>query len=755
MDAMKKTTLLFNSLTRTSVVAAALCISLCLQAAKPQDAEPQGVTQYVNPFLGTGSIDNASLKGSIFPGAAMPFGMVQLSPDTEELPWNDSASAYDYAHTTIYGFTHTHLSGTGCMDLDDVLLMPSTISADKYADTPGTYSCAFSHDNEKASPGYYAVTLNDGIKAELTATLRTGVHRYTFPTDKVGSLMIDLYHSGMMGNRKFNIIRSQLRLVDNKTIEGYRLIQGWVPLRKVYFRVELSQPVEKCIMKNGVHKLEGSDLVNGRNIKCFLQFAQSGEPLQAKVAISATSIENARANMSENKGLGFDKISNLARQAWEKELGNIRIDGTDDQKTIFYTGLYHAYLQPNIVSDLSGDYMRTDYTIARLPKGETHYSTFSLWDTFRAAHPLYTILKQERIADMVKSMLRQYDTYGYLPIWQLWGEENYCMIGNHAIPVMVDAALKHISGVDAEKVYEAVKGTSLRDHPNSPWSMIKQYGYIPDDSLGQSVSILLELCYDDACVARLAKALGKTDDYELFNKRSASWQNIYDPSTGFFRARMSDGSWKKPFSPLDYGDNGNTPYTEANAWQYLWSVQQDVPGMVKTFGGAKAFEAKLDSFFTLSERTSYTNGNASGFIGQYAHGNEPSHHVCYLYDYIGKPQKTAQFVNEVIDKYYGTGPGGMSGNDDCGQMSAWYVFSAMGFYPTDAANGRYDFGSPQLRKVTISLPDGKTFTITSDRKGKADYKIGKAVLNGRRLNRTYITHNEIMGGGTLRFYMKK
>jgi predicted alpha-1,2-mannosidase len=449
-------------------------------------------------------------------------------------------------------------------------------------------------------------------------------------------------------------------------------------------------------------------------------------------------------------------VRRQADEAWEKELGNIRIDATKDQKTIFYTGLYHAYTQPNQISDLNGEYMKTDFTTGKLSDGDCHYSTFSLWDTFRAAHPLYTLLKQDRVAGFVNSMIRQYDTYGYLPIWQLWGTENYCMIGNHAIPVLVDAALKHIPGIDINKVYEAVKGSSMREHLNSPFKIWEKYGYMPEDLQTQSVSITLEMAYNDACVARLAKYLGKTEDYEHFNRRAHFYRNLFDKSTGFFHAKNSDGKWLEPFDPMQYGANGGNPFTEANAWQYLWYVPQDVPDFISLFGGAKNFEKKLDAFFTTNApANAEKNGNASGFIGQYAHGNEPSHHIAYLYDYVGKPEKGAYYANKVMNEQYLNRIDGYSGNEDCGQMSSWYIWSSMGFYPTDPASGRYDFGSPQFKQVTIDLPNGKQFVIKTNRQGRDDYKVKRIQLNGRPVKEHFITHDQIMAGGTLVFTMTK
>lgn len=722
--------------------------AICLSAGAQIDEQ---VTKYVNPFIGTGAVDDQSLSGANHPDASMPFGMVQLGPDLMDAPTGWHPSGYDYRLDRIYGFSHTHLSGTGCASLCDILVMPVTRPL---TDVPKShdYSSKFSHDNEKASVGYYQVKLLDsGINAEMTATTHTGMHRYTFPEGKDNVLVFDVYHSVDKENGRHRIHDSGLWLVNDTTLVGFRIMDDWQRIRKVYFYAVFNRPVKNSIFGNYL----GNDRVNGRACRCGLQFAPSSQPLLVKVALSANSIENAKANMlAENTGWDFDDVHRKAVAAWEKEMANVRIDGTYDQKCIFYTGLYHAFLQPNIISDVNGDYMTTDYVTKRLPKGDPgHFSTFSLWDTFRACHPMYTILNPGRVAGFVNSMIRQYDTYGYLPIWQLWGTENYCMIGNHAIPVLVDAALKHIPGIDINKVYEAVKGSSMREHYNSPFKIWEKYGYMPENLQTQSVSITLEIAYNDACVARLAKYLGKTADYEHFNKRAHFYRNLFDKNTGFFRAKNDKGEWIEPFNPLKYGGNGGNPFTEGNAWQYLWYVPQDVPDFISLFGGAKNFGKKLDTFFTYTTDNAEKNGNASGFIGQYAHGNEPSHHCAYLYDYINRPERAAFYTNKVMHEQYKNSPDGYSGNEDCGQMSSWYIFSAMGFYPTDPASGRYDFGSPQFKRVEISLPNGKKFIITSNRKGESDYIIKSAKLNGKTLKVPYITHQQIMDGGTLEFKM--
>lgn len=492
----------------------------------------------------------------------------------------------------------------------------------------------------------------------------------------------------------------------------------------------------------------GCTTATGRDVKAMLHFDGNDKPLVVNVGISAVSIEGARTNMeAEAPDHDFDAHREKARAQWQQILEKIEVEGTDEQKRIFYTGMYHAFLQPNTFSDSNGYYLRHDRSAAQLEHGQRQYTTLSIWDTYRALNPLYTMLTPERVAEITASMIRQYDELGFLPVWQLWGSEIYCMIGNHSVPIIADAVLKKIPGIDAEKAYQAVKGSLTTDHNGSPVEDYTRYGYVPADIYGQSVSMTLEMAYDDACAARLAKALGKDQDYRMFARRAQSYRNIFDPETGFFRPRDSHGRWVEPFNPLAYGANGDGPFTEGNAWQYLWYVPHDIENMIRLFGGKKSFERKLDKFFTLEEGYEEKNGNASGFVGQYAHGNEPSHHCAYLYSYIGCQDKTAQYVNEVINRFYNDSISGYASNEDCGEMSAWYIWSAMGLYPTDPTSGRYDLGSPQFRKVTINLPEGRTFVIETDRKQQSEYRIKNARLNGKRLGRHFITHEEIMAGG--------
>ena len=706
----------------------------------------QNLTRWVNPFIGTGAVQS-SLSGNNYPGATVPFGMVQLSPDTREAPDWAQASGYDYNDSIIYGFSHTRLSGTGASDFIDILLFP-TIS-DKRKST-------FTHQHEQARPGYYQVLLKDEkIQAELTASVHVGVHRYTCSDGDQLKLWLDLDHSANKGSWNRRIIQSQLRMVSPTVVEGYRIITGWAKLRKIYFHLEFSQPILSNQLYDGNRMYENTPVINGTELRGLFCFDKKwNKELICKVALSPVSIENARLNMAtEVPGWDFEYIARAAETSWEKELKKIIIQGTDLQKKIFYTALYHTMVQPNTMSDVNGEYMASDYVTRSVAKGEVHYSTFSLWDTFRAAHPLYTLIHTPRIPDFVKSMMRQYDYYGYLPVWQLWGQDNYCMIGNHSIPVIVDAVLKGVAGVDEEKAYEAVFNSSIVSHPNSPFEVWEKYGYMPENIQTQSVSITLEQAFDDWCVAQLAKRLGKEKDYNHFMKRSAFYRNLFNSKTGFFQPKNDKGEWIEPFDPYKYGANGGYPFTEGNAWQYFWYVPQNIPDLISLTGGNKAFVAKLDTFFTVSYQSGALNDNASGFVGQYAHGNEPSHHVAYLYACAGEPWKTQKYVAYIMNELYNDSSSGYAGNDDCGEMSAWYVFGALGFYPVNPVSGEYVIGTPMLEEAVIQLPGRKTFTVKAPRKEDNEVYICSMKLNGEKYTKNYITHQDIMKGGILEFVM--
>lgn len=725
-----------------------LLLSVCAFSLTLATLQAGEITKYVNPFIGTGAIDGG-LSGNNYPGATSPFGMIQLSPDTSEAPnWGD-ASGYDYNRNTIFGFSHTRLSGTGASDLIDITLMPTS---------SGRTSSAFTHDEEKARPGYYQVMLKDeNINAEFTTTQRNGIHRYQYPAGKDAEIILDMDHSADKGSWGRRIINSQIRILNDHAVEGYRIITGWAKLRKIYFYMEFSSPILTSTLRDGGRVHENTAVINGTNLHGYFRFGQlNGKPLTCKVALSSVSMENARQNMEqEAPHWDFDRYVAAADADWEKQLGKIEVKGTEVQKEIFYTALYHTMIQPNTMSDVNGEYMAADYTTRKVANNETHYTTFSLWDTFRASHPLYTLLEPERVTDFVKSMIRQYEYYGYLPIWQLWGQDNYCMIGNHSIPVITDAILKGIPGIDMEKAYEAVYNSSVTSHPNSPFEVWEKYGFMPENIQTQSVSITLEQAFDDWCVAQLAAKLNKDADYQRFHKRSEYYRNLFHPKTKFFQSKNDKGEWIEPFDPYQYGGNGGHPFTEGNAWQYFWYVPHNIQALMELTGGTKAFEQKLDTFFTSTYKSEQMNHNASGFVGQYAHGNEPSHHVAYLYNFAGQPWKTQKYVSHILNTLYNNTSSGYAGNDDCGQMSAWYVFSAMGFYPVNPADGRYIIGSPLLDECTLKLAGNKEFRIRTIRKSPEDIYIQSVTLNGKKHKDFFITHQDIMNGGTMVFKMGK
>lgn len=509
-----------------------LLLSVCAFSLTLATLQAGEITKYVNPFIGTGAIDGG-LSGNNYPGATSPFGMIQLSPDTSEAPnWGD-ASGYDYNRNTIFGFSHTRLSGTGASDLIDITLMPTS---------SGRTSSAFTHDEEKARPGYYQVMLKDeNINAELTTTQRNGIHRYQYPAGKDAEIILDMDHSADKGSWGRRIINSQIRILNDHAVEGYRIITGWAKLRKIYFYMEFSSPILTSTLRDGGRVHENTAVINGTNLHGCFRFGQlNGKPLTCKVALSSVSMENARQNMEqEAPHWDFDRYVAAADADWEKQLGKIEVKGTEVQKEIFYTALYHTMIQPNTMSDVNGEYMAADYTTRKVANNETHYTTFSLWDTFRASHPLYTLLEPERVTDFVKSMIRQYEYYGYLPIWQLWGQDNYCMIGNHSIPVITDAILKGIPGIDMEKAYEAVYNSSVTSHPNSPFEVWEKYGFMPENIQTQSVSITLEQAFDDWCVAQLAAKLNKDADYQRFHKRSEYYRNLSIRKRSSFSPRMT------------------------------------------------------------------------------------------------------------------------------------------------------------------------------------------------------------------------
>ncbi|MCX6251001.1 MAG: GH92 family glycosyl hydrolase [Bacteroidetes bacterium] len=691
------------------------------------------LTDKVNPFIGTGG------HGHTYPGASMPFGMVQLSPDTRTDGW-DACSGYYAADSTIYGFSHTHLSGTGCSDYGDILVMPVTgiMNLDNYG-----FSSSFRSTEEVASPGYYKVELDRyHIKAELTATSRTGFHRYTFPASTQAGIVFDLKH-------RDRVLESKLKIAGKDKIEGMRISQAWAQKQILYFVAKFSKPFDAheifymSASSNEIMEVTGAD------IKAHFYFNTSaGEQILVKVGISAVSIEGARKNLEkEIPGWNFDEVANAAANSWNKELGKIVVSGgTHDQQVIFYTALYHALLNPNIYMDVDGKYRGRDLQIHQA-SGFDYYTVFSLWDTYRAAHPLYTIIDQKRTNDFINTFINQYREGGMLPVWELSGNETGCMIGYHSVPVIADAYMKGIRNYDTLGAFEAMKHSAEQDHLGLKYYKTK--GYIPGDKEGESVSKTLEYAYDDWCISRIAKSLGKTGDYKTYITRAQNYKNIFDNSSGFMRAKMNE-TWFNPFDPSEVNFN----YTEANAWQYSFYVPHDLNGLIKLMGGNDRFAQKLDALFhTDSKTTGRNQADISGMIGQYAHGNEPSHHMAYLYNYAGEPWKTQSLVHQILTTLYHNGKDGLCGNEDCGQMSSWYVLSAMGFYPVTPGSDIYVIGSPLFSKVTIHLENGRSFSITAKNISDRNFFLQSATLNGKPYEKSFIHHSDIMNGGELVFSM--
>lgn len=705
-------------------------------------AQSKKLIDYVDPFIGTGG------HGHTYPGATLPFGMMQLSPDTGIEGW-DWCSGYHYSDNSIMGFSHTHLSGTGATDYADILFMP-TVGALKFL--PGSkekpeegYRSRFKHENEKATPGYYSVYLDDyKVKAELTVSMRAGLHKYTFPKTASANIIIDLKH-GLDSDSE-----AMIKFVGMNRVEGMRKSHGWAKEHTFYFAAEFSKPYTSYGTVLDEKLNENNIEVSGKNVKGYVRFAtNNGEAVLVRIGISAVSIEGARKNLDkEIPHFDFDKTKQNAQKVWEKELSRIQVESkNEDQKKIFYTALYHTLITPNLFTDVDGKYFGMDRRI-HTTKGFDYYTVFSLWDTFRAEHPLFTIIDQKRAGDFVKTLLAKYDEIGLLPVWELASNETWCMIGYHSVPVIFDAYMKSIRGYDAKSALEAMKVSAERNQHGQ--KLYRERGYIPADKENESVSKTLEYCYDDWCIAQLAKAIGAKEDYDKYNQRSLFYRNLFDKSTGFMRGKMSDGSWITPFEPKAVTQQ----YTEANAYQYNFFVPHDIKGMIDLHGGNENFVKKLDGLFAESDKLEGRfQPDISGLIGQYAHGNEPSHNFAYLYNYAGAPWKTQERIRGIMNELYTSKVDGLCGNDDCGQMSAWYVFSAMGFYPVTPGQNTYAIGSPIFDKVTINLENGKKFVISAKKNSEQNKFIQIASLNGTVYKHSYVTHEQIMSGGELVFVM--
>ena len=712
-----------------------LCISLlifsCQEKTNVSSAKKdKNLISYVNPFIGTGG------HGHTYPGATMPFGMMQLSPDTRLDGW-DGCSGYHYSDNYIYGFSHTHLSGTGVSDYGDILLMPTNeVVFNNGADGKKGYKAHFSHGNEIAEPGYYKVHLDSTeIDVELTVSKRSGIHKYEFSEDSKQIVILDLEH-------RDEVLDSKVNVYSNTEIGGHRHSKAWATDQYLFYNMVFSRPFKNMTFLNDVNE--------GNKVKAAFEFdASEDTTLEILVGISPVDEEGARKNRQEElEEKSFDDIKTEVQNTWEKQLEKIVIESNnDDYKTNFYTSMYHVSIAPNLYKDVDGRYRGMDLKIHETQDYD-YYTVFSLWDTYRAAHPLYTIIEQDRTNDFINTFLAKYDEGGIMPIWDLSACYTGCMIGYHAVPVIVDAYLKGLRGYDVDKAFEAMKHSANQDKLGL--ESYKSLGYIPVEFESESVSKTLEYAYDDWTIAQMAKDLGKDNDYKIFSERAQYYKNIFDPESQFMRGRFRN-TWFAPFDPYEVNFN----YTEANSWQYSFYVPQDISGFINLLGGKDKLEENLDELFTAEAETSGRNqADITGLIGQYAHGNEPSHHMTYLYNFVNKPHKTQERVHQILTELYKNAPDGISGNEDCGQMSAWYILSSMGFYSVTPASNQYIIGTPLFPKATINLENDKQFTIVAHDISDSNKYIESATLNGKPLNRTFIYHNDVVNGGILEFQMK-
>ena len=734
---MKKIQLLLASLCMLTIATNGL--------AQKDYSKSEGLLRYVDPFIGSG------YHGHVFVGTSVPFGMVQLGPSNIHKGW-DWCSAYHHSDSILIGFSHTHLSGTGCTDLGDILVMPLNEirtprgNQDNISDG---YATKYSHANEVARPEYYSLLLDRyNIKAELTATDRVGFHRYTYPQGKPASILIDLRE----GNGS-NAYDSYIRQVDDYTVEGYRYVRGWSPSRKVYFVLKSDKKIEKFTAYDDNTPKPWKQL-KVESVKSVLTFGDVKE-VKIKVALSSVSCENAVMNLqTELPHWDFDKVVKASSDRWNEQLAKLEVESDDEAaKRVFYTAHYHTMIAPTLFCDVNGEYRGMNDMIYTDPK-KANYTTLSLWDTYRALHPLMTITQAERVDDIVNSMLSIYRQQDKLPIWPLMSGETNQMPGYSSVPVIADAYLKGFSGFDAEEAFRAMVATATYERQNGvPYVMDR--GYIPADKIHEATSIAMEYAVDDWGIAAMAKKMGKTADYETFAKRAMYYKNYFDSSIKFIRPKLEDGSWRTPYDPAR-SIHGMGDFCEGNGWQYTFFVPQDPYGLIGLFGGNKPFVEKLDQFFTNNDSMGEgASSDITGLIGQYAHGNEPSHHVAYLYVYAGAQWKTAEKVRYIMDEFYTDKPDGIIGNEDCGQMSAWYLLSAMGFYQVNPSDGVLVFGSPRFDKVTAKVRGGKTFTVEAENNSKENIYIQKVYLNGKLYPKTYITYNDIVSGGNLKFVMGK
>ncbi len=752
----------------SSAAASLAALLLALAAAAPAAPPAEDAYSQVDPMIGTGG------EGHTYPGATVPFGMIQLSPDTQQTFFKKSfkwAAGYQYGDLSIMGFSHTHFSGTGHSDLGDVLLMP--IAGEVHLDpgepdAPGTgYRSRFSHDSEQAQAGYYAVTLSDyAVRAELTAGARVGWHRYRFPTGRPAHLLLDLRPSIYDYDGK--VLWSSLRLRGDGTVTGARETRGWAPGRQLFFAMRFSAPMSGHQLLNREEGIPykgfkgpgtgpaDTDQVQGKALEGLFHFGELAAPLLVKVAVSTVSEANAVENLDrDGAGWDFDARRAEARQAWEAALAAVEVEAPAAMRRGFYTSLYHAMVAPNLAMDANGEYRGPDHGVHHA-RDFTFYSTWSTWDTFRAEHPLMTLIQPpQRTNHFVRSLVaaQQSSPYGILPVWAYQGLETWCMIGYHSVPIIADAYVKGIRGYPADEALKAMVASATY----SPYGGLGGYqklGYVPIDQEPEAASKTVEYAFDDWTLAQMARAMGRQDVAAEFERRAGNWRQVFDPATGFVRARKTDGSFNTPFDPAAVGYGSD--YTEGNAWQYSWYEPQDIGGLIGALGGDDQLAAKLDAVFDSAvDPKSFANvEDITGLIGYYAHGNEPSHHIAYLYDYAGEPWRTQERLKQIMDSQYASTPTGLAGNDDLGQMSAWFVFTALGFYPVAPASNQYVIGRPFVSRAVLHLPNGKRFTVVAENLDEAHPYVGSVALNGQPLQRVYIRHEEIEAGGELRFVMQ-
>ena len=731
-----------------------------LDALSPADTTPEAasrddLTQFVKIAIGTGG------HGHTYPGATVPFGMVQLSPDTFNDGW-DWCSGYHRSDGSIMGFSHTHLSGTGVGDMLDVLLMPRT---GRTKIVPGTrekpeegYRSRFDHADEVAEPGYYSVLLKDyDIRAELSATERAGIHKYTFPLNEDSHIVLDLAHC--YGNSPDTVLSAELKTRENDTILGERSTAGWARGRKIYFAMKFSKPFREFVVFSDDAKLfPGTKEAKGRRLKCVIRYQTSpGQVIFVKTGLSGVSAEAALKSLeAEIPGWDFDHVRFAARHSWQRELSRIRIATSNrKQKEIFYTALYHMMLAPTLFDDVDGQYRGMDGKVHSLPSGLHNYSTFSLWDTYRATHPLYTLIQGHRVPDFVNCLIRMAEeSPAGMPVWPLQGKETGCMTGYHSAPVIAEACTKKFPRIDLAKAYRLMRKRAMEDDYRG-LGFYRKLSYIPADKEEESASKTVEYAYDDWAVAHVAQAVGATEDAKLLRERSRNYRNLFDAKQRFLRARLENGEWAEPFDPRAMGHSKKwNDYTEANSWETTFGVQHDVKGCIELFGGHENFVKRLDDLFNQSsELPPDAPPDIAGMVGQYAHGNEPCHHIAYLYAYAGAPYKTQERVWYLLEKMYDNQPDGLAGNEDCGQMSAWYVISALGFYPVDPVSGNYVFGTPLFDRAEIELNNGKKLIVEAKRKSPGDKYIQTMHFNGQPYSKVWFRHADLANGATIVFTM--